>query len=271
MTHALLPRRLAAAMAVCKRDMRMYLSYRSRVVSQAISVLVSLTMFYYVSRLVSVEKFGDPQKYFAFVVVGLVVIGVMQAALGIAVSLRSELMAGTFERFVSSPFGAVDGIAAMVLFPIVLELVFSTLTLVLGAVIFAVPVTWATAPLALLVGLGGAVIFAAVGLVFAAAVLVFKQASGVVAYVTMAIGIFGGVYFPTSVLPSWGRWIADAQPLTAAVDLMRHYLIDYPLTGSVGGAVLRMVAFLAVLLPLAFVSLTGAVRFSRRRATVLEY
>ena len=271
MIGSLLGRRLAAAGAVCRRDMRMYLSYRSRVVSQAISVLVSLTMFYYVSRLISVSKFGEPQKYFSFVVVGLVVIGVMHAALGIAVSLRSELLAGTFERFVSSPFGAVDGIAAMVLFPVLLEVVFSTLTLALGAVVFGVPVQWSTAPLALLVGLGGALIFAAIGLLFAAAVLVFKQASGVVGFVTTAIGLFGGVYFPVSVLPSWGEWIAKVQPLTAAVALMRHYLIDYPLDGTVEDAVLRMAVFLVVLIPLAFAGLTGAVRFSRRRATVLEY
>jgi ABC-2 type transport system permease protein len=271
MSLGLLPRRLAAAGAVCRRDTRMYLSYRSRVLSQAISVLVSLTMFYYVSRLVSVEKFGDPQQYFSFVVIGLVVIGVMQAALGIAVSLRSELLAGTFERFVSSPFGAVDGIASMVLFPIMLELVFSTLTLVLGAIIFGVPVTWATAPLALLVGLAGAVIFATIGLLFAAAVLVFKQASGVVGFVATAIGLFGGVYFPVTVLPAWGEWIANAQPLTAAVDLMRHWLIDYELTGTVAGAILRMGGFLVVLVPVAFVALSAAVRFSRRRATVLEY
>jgi ABC-2 type transport system permease protein len=262
---------LAATAAICHRDLLMYLSYRARLVSHIFAVLVSLTLFYYISRLVRVSQFNSSHRYFSYVVVGIIIAGILQAALGVASTLRSELLMGTFERFVCSPFGAVNGIVSMVLFPVLLELVFSILTIALGSAIFGMPITWSTAPLAIPVALAGGALFSTLGLLFSAAVLVAKQTTAAATYATTALGLFGGIYFPIALLPSWGQFIAKIQPLTYTVALMRHYLIGYPMQGTVVGAVLRIAAFLIVGLPIAYILLARGVRFSRRRATVLEY
>ena len=39
--------------AICRRDMLLYLSYRTRFVSTLITAFVGITLFYYVSRLVN--------------------------------------------------------------------------------------------------------------------------------------------------------------------------------------------------------------------------
>ncbi len=41
-----------AFMAIMRRDLHVYLSYRTRLVSQVLTAVFSLTLFYYVSRLV---------------------------------------------------------------------------------------------------------------------------------------------------------------------------------------------------------------------------
>ena len=262
---------LLAARAICHRDLLMYISYRARLFSHLITVFVSLASFYYISRLVKVHEFQTSQKYFSYVVVGIVITAILQAALSVASTLRAELLMGTFERFVCSPFGAVNGIASMVIFPILLELVFAVLTLAIGGIVFSMPIKWSTAPLAIPVALGGAALFGALGLLFSAAVLVAKQTTAAATYATTALGLLGGVYFPIQLLPDWGRFIANIQPLTYAVSLMRHFLIGYPLQGSIVGDILRILGFLLVTFPLAFFALSRGVRFSRRRATVLEY
>ena len=53
---------LDAGVAILQRDARLYFSYRTRVVSQLLQTLVSLTLFYYVSRLVRVPAFGTPDR-----------------------------------------------------------------------------------------------------------------------------------------------------------------------------------------------------------------
>jgi len=49
-----------AFVAVVRRDLAIFMSYRTRVFSQAMSALFSLALFYYVSRLVHVSGFGSP-------------------------------------------------------------------------------------------------------------------------------------------------------------------------------------------------------------------
>ena len=93
--------------AVMRRDLHVYLSYRTRLVSQIMTAIFSLTLFYYVSRLVYVKGFPSHNAYFGFVVVGIALISVMYSCFSIAELVRQELIAGTFDRLLLSPFGAV--------------------------------------------------------------------------------------------------------------------------------------------------------------------
>ena len=55
---------IRAFIAVLRRDLTVYLSYRTRLVSQALTSLFSLTLFYYVSRLVRLSGLPDPEQLF---------------------------------------------------------------------------------------------------------------------------------------------------------------------------------------------------------------
>lgn len=262
---------LDAASAVFTRDARMFLSYRSTAISQVFAVAVSLVLFYYVSRLVSVDAFASPDAYFAFVVIGLVIFGVLQATLELSAKVRGELLTGTFERTVVSPLGPVAGILSMILFPFLQALVLSILTLALGIVAFGIDLRWSTALLAIPVAALGTLSFAAIGLVFVAAVLVVKQSAGGVGFVMTGIAIVSGLYFPVALLPGWVQWLAEVQPFTPSVDLLRHLLIGLPLQEPVAVSILKLVGFGVVLLPVSVAAVAGGIRLARRRGTIIEY
>jgi ABC-2 type transport system permease protein len=260
----------SAAIAILRRDVAVYFSYRTRLVAQVVSALFALTLFYYVSRLVTVASFGSPDAYFAFVAVGLVTLQVVQSALALPMSLREELVAGTFERLVVSPFGPVGSICSMVLFPLLQALLVGLLVLLLGALLYELPVHWATAPLALPVAALGALAFAGFGVLFAAVVVVFKHAPGV-AWVVAGISLLAGFYFPVEELPGWVRWTSEVQPFTPVVDLMRHLLVGAPVTEPEWLSMAKAAGFAAVLLPLSVLALRAAIAIGRRRATIAEY
>src|SRR3954452_14909463 len=67
---------LNGANAVFRRDMAIFLSYRTRLLMQFTTGFVSIALFYYISLLVSVGGFGS-DEYFAFVVVGIAITEVM--------------------------------------------------------------------------------------------------------------------------------------------------------------------------------------------------
>ena len=91
-----------AFLAVVRRDFYIFISYRTRFLTQIASALFSLTLFYYVSRLVSVRQFPSHDDYFAYVVVGLAAMQLLTATVhAVPATLRGELVAGTFERMVA--------------------------------------------------------------------------------------------------------------------------------------------------------------------------
>ena len=193
-----------------RRDLHVYLSYRTRLVSQVLTALFSLTLFYYVSRLVHVSGFGSHGAYFGFVVVGISLISVLYSSFSIPELVRQELIAGTFDRLLLSPFGAIRSVIAMSLFPMVFSFVLATLTLGLGCVIFGLQLHWSTVPLALPVMLLVLLSFLPFGILFAALTVVVKQGSVGTSWVIALLSIVGGLYFPVTLLPGWLQTIVEA-------------------------------------------------------------
>jgi len=263
---------LAAAGAIFTRDWKVFSSYRTRLVSTFISTTVGVTVFYYVSRLVSGSAFPTPDDYFGYVVVGIVILEVLTSTFTAPIAtLRAELMTGTFERMVVSPFGPVASIASMILFPLTLGVAVGMVTLGVAAVLFELHMHWATVPLAIPVAALAALAFATFGLLLAAAVVTFKQTNAGAAFIVTGLSLVAGLYFPVSLLPDWIEWASNVQPFTPAVDLLRHVLVDTPMRGSVAVALLKLAGFAAVVLPLSLLVLRTAVDRSRRKGTITEY
>jgi ABC-2 type transport system permease protein len=261
-----------AAGAICKRDFLIFASYRTRLFTTFFTSTVSLTLFYYVSRLVSSPRIGSPDDYYAFVVVGLMIFAVLTSTLSTPVTtLRAELQAGTFERMVLSPFGPVRSIASLLIFPLLLSVVVALVSLAYAAIVFGLELRWSTAAGALPVAILGAAAFAPFGLLMTGAVVVFKQTNAGATFVITGITLLAGVYFPVSLLPDWIRWASEVQPFTPAVDLLRNALVGTPLRAPLWSEVAKLAAFAAVMLPLSFLVLSKAVDRSRRQGTIIEY
>jgi len=260
-----------AFLAVMRRDLHVYVSYRTRLVSQLLTSVFSLTLFYYVSRLVHLRGFTSPASYFAFVVVGLALVSVMYSCFLIPEYIRQELVAGTFDRLVLSPFGPVRSVIAMTLFPLLLSFFLAIVTLAIGCLLFGMHLHWATVPLALpAIGLA-LLAFVPFGLLFAALTVVIKQGNVGTSWLIALMALTGGVYFPITVLPQWLQFISRIQPFTPATSVLRHLLVDSPVTASFGPSLLKLALFAGVLLPLAILVLAGAIRAGQRRGTIIEY
>jgi ABC-2 type transport system permease protein len=260
-----------AFLAVLRRDMHVYLSYRTRLVSQILTALFSLTLFFYVSRLVHVSGFDSHGAYFGFVVVGISLISVLYSSFSIPELVRQELIAGTFDRLLLSPFGAVRSVIAMSLFPMAFSFVIATVTLMLGCVIFGLQLDWSTAPVAIPVMFLVLLAFLPFGILFASLTIVIKQGNVGTSWVIALLSIVGGLYFPVSLLPGWLQTMSKLQPFTAATDLLRHLLVNSALGESPQTSLLKLIGFAAVLLPGSIVLLTRAIRFGQRRGTIIEY
>lgn len=259
-----------AFLAVMKRDLIVYLSYRTRMVSQLLTAVFGITLFYYVSKLVHIRGFTSV-SYFGFVVVGIAVIGVIYSCFSVPELLRQELVAGTFDRLLLSPFGAVRSVIAMALFPLINAFFVASLTLCLACILYGLQLHWLTVPLSVPVMGLALLAFLPFGLLFAALTVVIKQGSVGTTWVVALLAIVGGLYFPISLLPHWVQTASKLQPFTPATNVLRHFLVNSPVTGPLGTSLLKLAVFAAVLLPISLFILDRAIRFSQRRGTIIEY
>ena len=263
-------RHLSAGLAIFRRDAQIFFSYRALAFSQAFSAIFSVALFYYISELLSVRSFETQEDYFAFVVVGLVILAVLQSTLVLSATVRAELVAGTFERVLLSPFGGVRGALAMMIFPIVEAIALGVLTLLIATIFFGLPLHWTTVPLALPVAIIAALSFSAIALMVTAVMIVFKQAPGLGVLIA-GITLVSGLYFPTSLLPTWISWTSEIQPFTPAVNLLRHLLVGLPTADPTWVYLTKLLVFVAVLLPVGAWALGRGIAISQRRGTIIEY
>ena len=263
---------ISAGLALVKRDALLFFSYRFRWISQLVQVVLSMTLFFYISRLVGTGRLGAADDYFAFAVVGIVVLQVLTATVGLMpIALRQELVAGTFERLVISPFGALGSVAAMTVFPFASSLAIGVAALAFAAVAFDLPLQWPSAALAVPIAGVAALNFAPFGVLLAGAVIAVKQAGAGATYVITFFSLVGGFFFPIALLPGWVQWLSEVQPFTPTLDLLRHVLVGSPLRESALIAVVKLCAFPLVLGPLSLLVLRSALRLTRRRGTIAEY
>jgi ABC-2 type transport system permease protein len=186
-------------------------------------------------------------------------------------TVRQEMVAGTIENIVLSPFGAVRSIVSMVVFPLAQALVVAVITIACAAIIFGLPLAWPSVLLAPPAALLGAAALVPLGLLAVAMMLVIKQTLSAVTLIITALSLFAGVYFPVVLLPDWLEWISQVQPFTPALDLLRHLVTGTPTLDPAWLNAAKLVGFTAVLLPLSLGCLSRAVSYSRAQGTITEY
>ena len=186
--------------------------------------------------------------------------------------VRQELIAGTFDRLLLSPFGGIRSVIAMSLFPMAYSFVLATLTLTLGCVIFGLQLHWSTVPLAIPVMLLVLLSFLPFGILFASLTVVVKQGNVGTTWVIALLSIVGGLYFPVSLLPGWVQTVVE----TAAVH-GSHRPAAPPARQQLARGVPADVVAEArsdsrpCCSPASILILARAIGFGQRRGTIIEY
>jgi hypothetical protein len=166
-----------AMWGIVRRDAILFVSYRSQLVAQFLGPLFSITLFYYISHLLTAKSIHSPGGYFGFVVIGLVIVQILTISLGVMpVAVRQELVSGTIERFLVSAHGPINGVVGTMLFPLINAIMSGALLLTLAALIFGLPLA-GTALLAIPAALLGTLAFMPFAFFLVALVMAFKQAS----------------------------------------------------------------------------------------------
>lgn len=240
-------------------------AYPLSFVMQQLTSTVPAIMYVFVDRLVP-DLPGVGNDYYTFAMIGLFAVRILSSALdAVGDVIDGAIDEGRMEMLLAQP---VDwrmlpvGLAQWpILWRLVNLVVFTAVTIALGAH-YDVP----GVPAALLVVLLGLGATLSVGIIAAAAQLVFRRTSPVLFLYVTAVSIFSGVFYPVSELPGWMQVVSRLLPDTYVIDAMRSLLMpDYVGLGIPTGAVVAGIAlFDVVMLPLSIAVFGRALDFGRR-------
>lgn len=256
---------LGAAWVLTVKDLRVAWSYRASFILGHITVIGSLVLFYFVSRVVGEsDVVGGPDEYFRFIVVGMAVAGLIEAVVGASMgAARRDQMEGTLEAVASLPVGPFTLALGWLIYPMLDALIGVTVTLLLAIPLgmHAADVNIATALVAALLTL---IVFAAFGFFGAAIVLGFQQGAGVVPLLLAVLALLSGVLFPIEVLPGWLQTLSEFSPLRHALDAARLSMLEGAGFDEVGRSLLILAGFAVALVPLSLLAVEHGLRRARR-------
>lgn len=262
---------LRGAWSVVRRDARVFWGYRWGPVRELVGTILAVVLFYELAQMISTPRFPTPAAYFEYAAVGLALTPLLRAGIVTpATALREELLTGTFERLALSPLGAPLCLIATLAFPLAVGLLSGVAIVLVATLLFGLGLQWPGALLALPLGVLTAAALAPFGGLLLAAAVLFKQVAAGSGWLVTGLALVGGVYFPAALLPAWIGWAGDAQPLTAALELLRHALTGAALTRPFGEELATVALFAAIGLPLAAIALGRACSYARRCGSLLE-
>lgn len=252
------------AWAFLVRDWRIESRHKVGFAFRLLAGLLGVPIFFFVARAVrgvdAVEGFGG---YFAFVIVGLAVTTYMSVGMGtVTTSLRRGQTTGALELMVLSRtrfslillFSSLPGY--------LLALLSLTGCIAMGAVL-GMDLAGANLAAVALSLLTATAAFVGLGLLAASIGFVTSGANPVSWVVRAASILLGGVFYPVSVLPAPLQAVAEAIPLTHAVELFRRSLLVGDGVSELGPDLLALLAITAVLVPLGLGACALGLRVAR--------
>lgn len=260
--------------AMFRRDAALALSYDFAFWTSWIGIGVQVMVFYFVSSLMHPSaKFGyggHPARYFDFIVVNLAFVRFQATAIQcFQNAIRDDQLAGTLEAIIATPTSLPVIILSRGLWAFTLTLMqvalFMTLAVILGlnlthvnilsAIVFTVLTIACMSPL---------------GVMSAAGIMTFKQATGTSFVMGGLTQLLGGVLFPVSSLPLVLQYVSWMLPIRHALDGIRGAVHGATLAQLAPDAIWLTVAA-AVLLPISLSSFTRAVQRAKVDGTLGQY
>jgi ABC-2 type transport system permease protein len=262
--------------AFVRRDLFEMLSYRLAFVSDWLSMIGQVIIFYFVGRMVSPETIaaygGSQVSYIEFVAVGIALTAVLDVGLGKVISaVRQEQLYGTLEALLASPTASTTAQLGLAAYDMLYVPIRMTIFLVLVSVLFGAHFTWTgLGPVAFILLAFGPLVWG-LGIVSAAGVLTFRKGTLVIGFAGFAFAVGSGIYFPVGVLPTWLQPLAEANPITVALNGMRSALLGTAGYRDVLPEFLQLVPIAVVCVIAGIVAFRAALRRERGLGTLGLY
>ena len=216
--------------AFARRDLLVQWSYRTAFFGEWVGLITGALTFYFVGLMVddsTLPKYGGTHaSYMEFVAAGIALAGFVQLGLGrVAAALRGEQLMGTLESLMMTPTSIATIQVGSAFYDLLYVPIRTALFFLLLAVTFGLTFEPSGIPPAVFALLLFIPFVWGLGVISAAITMTFRQGGGAFSLAVSVLIIGSGAFFPLSLLPHWVSWVAQANPISLAVEGVRRPLL----------------------------------------------
>jgi ABC-2 type transport system permease protein len=263
------------ALAIVRANWLTALSYRLETFFSFLGIFVAVVPIYFVSHalqpMMAKTISSEAPEYFGFLLIGWVGFSFVGLAVnGLPGALGGEISTGSFEALMSTPTPLAALLAGMIGQGLSMNVLRCAVILGFGT-LFGLHLVWSSLPIA--IGIMALILlsYLSFGIFSAALVLGFRTTGPFPTLVVGTSALFGGLYYPTHVIPSWLERLSLLVPATYGLRSLRRTLLD----GAPLASVLPDLAVLAGLtivgLALSLFIFKLALRYATKAGTLAQY
>lgn len=266
---------LRAIYAVTAKDWRQYWRYPLNAVSHILQPLVWLTPVYFMGLAFSVNGkalgfagYTGSTDYISFILIGTVLSNFISAVFwGMGYALKNDMDSGVLESNWLAPISRPVLLVGHTITNLIVTTATSIVMLIIGAILFGFQANGNTlaaiaVTIPMLLGLYG------FGFMFAAVVMVMREANTLTDVGSFLVQIFSGANFPVTVLPKWLLPVALALPLTYGFDAVRGLLLSTNTLLPITLEYIVMLIFMVVMITIGLLAFRRLERYVRQRGTL---
>lgn len=251
------------------------LSYRVNLVFSLAGLVLMLVPVYFVAHALqpvaatSIQNEGG--EYFGFLVIGLAMLTIVTTTLnGLPGTIGGAIASGTLEAMLATPARLPALLAGLVAYEMSWSMIRAGLMLLAGVALGSA-IRLGGIPVAL-VALGLTLIaYFGLSLGLAGMILVFRTTGPLASGLLVASSLLGGVYYSTTVIPSWIQQLSVVVPLTYGLRVVRKALLGATDLSGVGADLLPLAGLALGLLLFGSAAFGYGLRHARREGTLGQY
>ncbi|HEY9515437.1 MAG TPA: ABC transporter permease [Gemmatimonadaceae bacterium] len=262
-------------LSLIRASWRTALSYRLSMVLSLVSLLVTVVPLFFVARALqpvmanSIATQGG--EYFGFLLVGMIAYSFLSTAVNsVPGVISSGISNGTLEALLGTRASLSSLLVGLIGYKFLWTAI-RALVLLSAGLVLGVHLAWGQGLVAIVIIALIVLAYLPFGLVAAALVLAFRTTGPFPSAVLILSGLLGGVYYPTTVIPSWIQRLSDVVPLTYGLRALRHTLLEGMPFSAVAGDVATLLGFVVLLTAVGLLALSEALHYARRTGTLAQY
>lgn len=263
------------ALAFLRQDFLAEASYRLKMLLSVFGVAFSVIPIFYIARglqpVMEEAIRGEGSDYFMFVVLGIAAHRVIDRVVhGLPSAIHVGVRTGTLEALFATPARLGSMIAGLSGYRLAWGALEAVVLLTVGVLLggrLAAGGTFVGAGIFLLIVLA----HVPFGLFAGALQLAFRTSAQLPRLVVIASLLFGGVYYPTRVIPDFVESLSGAVPLTYGLRALRATVLEGADVTAVSADLLSLLVLTIALTALGTLAFTRALAYSRRLGTLAQY